>query len=195
MQKPKVLLLLSNGFEAFEAAVFTDILGWSSEDNGPQVEIISCGIKPLLRCTWGFSVQPDLLLSEVNVADYDALAIPGGFETAGFYTDAYSPEFATIINAFAQQNKWIATICVAALALGHAGILKNRHATTYQLNPLRLEQLAAFGANLQPGQIVIDDKIITSSNPATATEVAFTLLEKVTTAENRHRVSRLMGFS
>lgn len=32
-------------------------------------------------------------VSEVNIDEFDALAIPGGFEEAGFYEDAYGEDF------------------------------------------------------------------------------------------------------
>ncbi len=32
-------------------------------------------------------------VSEVNIDEFDALAVPGGFEEAEFYEDAYSEDF------------------------------------------------------------------------------------------------------
>ncbi|MFH2132175.1 MAG: DJ-1 family protein, partial [bacterium] len=42
--------------------------------------------------------------------------------------------------------------------------------------------------------IVQDGNIITSTSPATALEVAFLLVEKVTTAENADKIRQMMGF-
>ncbi|WP_289140609.1 DJ-1/PfpI family protein [uncultured Brevibacillus sp.] len=90
----------------------------------------------------------------------------------------------------------IASICVGALPLGKSGILQGRNATTYNLNnQLRQKQLAAMGATVIPDQsIVIDNNIITSYNPSTAFDVAFNLLESLTSRENTDNVKRLMGF-
>jgi 4-methyl-5(b-hydroxyethyl)-thiazole monophosphate biosynthesis len=52
-----------------------------------------------------------------------------------------------------------------------------------------------MGANLIPDQpVVIDKNIITSFNPSTSFDVAFTLLEALTSTENANNVKRLMGF-
>ncbi|WP_235615640.1 hypothetical protein [Brevibacillus reuszeri] len=52
-----------------------------------------------------------------------------------------------------------------------------------------------MGATVIPDQsIVIDNNIITSYNPSTAFDVAFNLLESLTSRENTDNVKRLMGF-
>lgn len=191
----KVLLLLANGFEEYEASVFTDVLGWSRVFGNTPVKVVTAGMRPQLKCTWNFTVIPEKLLSEINVDEYDALAIPGGFEKAGFYEDAYSEDFLEIIREFHKKNKIIASICVAALPLGKSGILKGRKATTYHLlDGKRRRELAEFGAKVLNKDVVIDENIITSSSPATAIDVAFTLLELLTDKENCDKVRRFMGF-
>ena len=47
----------------------------------------------------------DFLIDEVNVLEFDALAIPGGFEEYGFYKNAYDDAFLGIIREFKKQNK------------------------------------------------------------------------------------------
>lgn len=109
------------------------------------------------------------------MADFDALAIPGGFAEAGFYTDAFAPKFLDVIRHFDGKNKPIAAICVAALSLGKSGVLKNRRATTYAFpNNPRQAQLRQMGVNVQPNaRIVRDGNIITSSSPETASTSLF----------------------
>ena len=191
----KVLLLLAQGFEEFEASVFTDVLGWSRDIGDTPVFVTTTGRRPKIKCTWNFTIIPEIDMNKVNTEDYDALAIPGGFEEAGFYEDAYHDDFLNIIRKFNDSNKIIASICVGALPLGKSGILKNRKATTYHLgNGLRRKQLAGFGANIQETSIVVDENIITSTSPATALDVAFLLLEMLTTKENLLKIKTAMGF-
>jgi len=194
LKTKKVLLLLANGFEAFEASVFTDVLGWNKLEGDGSTEVITCGIHKQLKCTWNFVVKPESLLSEIDVNMFDALAIPGGFEEAGFYVDAFSEEFLSLIQAFDRADKIIASICVGALPIGKSGVLNGRKGTTYHLNKLRQQQLTAFGVQVVNQPIVIDKNIITSSSPATALDVAFKLLELLTSSENCKEVKRLMGF-
>lgn len=195
MNIKKTLLLLANGFEAYEASVFTDVLDWNMEEGDGSTKLVTCGLKEKLTCTGGLTVLPELLASEVDVTKFDALAIPGGYESKGFYVDAYSDDFLSIIQKFDQAKKIIATICVGALPVGKSGVLCGRRGTTYHLNNgYRQMQLASFGVNVINQPIVIDDNIITSSSPATALDVAFKLLELLTSPENTQRIKHLMGF-
>ncbi|MBP2626384.1 MAG: inhA [Firmicutes bacterium] len=194
LRTKRVLLLLANGFEAFEASVFTDVLGWNKLEGDGSTDVITCGIHKKLKCTWNLIVTPEIHLSQIDVDMFDALAIPGGFEEAGFYADAFSEEFLSLIQEFDRAGKIIASICVGALPIGKSGVLIGRKGTTYHLNELRQQQLTAFGVEVVNQPIVIDRNIITSSSPATALDVAFKLLEMLTSSENCREVKRLMGF-
>ncbi|MBU5308364.1 DJ-1/PfpI family protein [Clostridioides mangenotii] len=190
----KVLLLLANGFEAVEASVFTDVIGWNKLEGDGTTDLITAGMRENLKCTWNFTVIPEMHISEVNIDEFDALAIPGGFEEAGFYEDAYSEEFLNIIRKFDRAGKIIASICVGALPIGKSGVLVGRNATTYNFGK-RQKQLSEFGANVLGDEpIVVDKNIITSYNPSTAFDVAFNLLEILTSKENCVNVKKLMGF-
>ncbi|GIN93740.1 hypothetical protein J22TS1_47910 [Siminovitchia terrae] len=141
----KVLLLLANGFEAVEASVFTDVIGWNRLSGDGSTQLVTVGTRDKLECTFNFTVIPEMTLDEVDVDDFDALAIPGGFEEAGFYQDAYSEEFLDIIRKFDQNKKMIASICVASLPVAKSGVLNGRKATSYNLNEgIRQKQLAPY---------------------------------------------------
>ncbi|MBK3493834.1 DJ-1/PfpI family protein [Viridibacillus sp. YIM B01967] len=191
----KVLLLLADGFEAVEASVFTDVLGWNKWEGDGSTEVVTVGLREKLTCTWNFTVVPEKTIDEILLEEYDALAIPGGFEEAGFYDDAFSEPFLNVIRYFHEKQKPIASICVASLTLGKSGILEGRNATTYNHpTSIRKEQLKNFGANVKDERIVRDGHIITSSNPGTAFDVAFVLLEMLTSKENVNHVKDHMGF-
>jgi 4-methyl-5(b-hydroxyethyl)-thiazole monophosphate biosynthesis len=192
----KVCLLLANGFEAVEASVFTDVIGWNNSEGDGTTELVTVGARDTLKCTWNFTVTPEMNIKDLNVDDFHALAIPGGFEEAGFYEDAYSEDFLRVIREFDRQGKMIASICVGSLPIGKSGVLNGRKGTSYNLNDgKRQKELAQFGVNVVPAKpIVIDKNIITSYNPATAFDVAFTLLELLTSKENTDNVKKLMGF-
>lgn len=189
----KVLLLLADGFEPLEAAGFTDVLGWANIDGDEPIELVSAGLRPRLRATFGFSVMPDALVSELDLDSFDALAVPGGFAKAGFYEDALSDEFLAVIRHFESRGKMVASVCVASLALGAAGILRGRRATTYhQVGGKRRAQLEGYGAQFIDEAIVIDGTLITSTGPGTAIEVAFALLRDLTSKAVADRIRALM---
>jgi len=187
----RVLLLLANGFEIYEASVFIDVIGWNLIDGDGTTELVSCGINKETKSAFNHRFIVDYLIDEINVSDFDALAIPGGFESFGFYKEAYDERFLNLIREFKNQNKIIATICVAALSLGKSGILNNKNGTTYTT---RHDKLREFGVNVINKPIVFENNVITSWNPSTAVDVALILLEHLTTKNNADKIRQLMGF-
>lgn len=189
----RILLLLANGFEPLEAAGFTDVFGWANIDGEERMDLVSVGLSSPLKATFGFSVIPDQILADVDLNNFDAIAIPGGFEGAGFYKDAYADEFLNAIRHFEAAGKPVATVCVASLSLGKAGLIKDRRATIYhQIGGTRKEELEAFGANFVDEAIVKDGNLITSTGPGTGVEVAFELLTDLTSEENTRHIRALM---
>lgn len=191
----KVLLLCLKAFEMMEVSPFIDVFGWARDDFGCNINIVTCGFKKRVVSTFGISMEVDKLLAEVDINDYDALAIPGGFEEYGFYDEAYHADTLHLIQAFYQAKKPIASVCVAAFPLAKSGILKGRKATTYHLRDgFKREELREFGVELGNHWIEIDDFIITSSCPKTAPEVAFALLRMLTSEDKTNQVKNAMGF-
>jgi 4-methyl-5(b-hydroxyethyl)-thiazole monophosphate biosynthesis len=189
----KVLLLLADGFETFEASVFIDVIGWNLVEGDGSTELFTCGLKKEIKSSFNQRFIVDYLISDITISSFDALAIPGGFELYGFYKDAYDDEFLDLIRGFKANNKMIASVCVGALPLGKSGILKDKKGTTYN-SVIRREALQSFGVQVINQPVVVDDDVITSWNPSTAMDVAFLLLEKLTTKVNADKIRQLMGF-
>ncbi len=191
----RVLLLIPKGAEVLETAVFFDVLGWASIEGTEPIEVVTVGLQREVRCTFGLRIVPDRLLADVGADDFDALAVPGGFEEFGFYEEAYADDVGSLIRAFAAQAKPIASICVGALPLGKSGVLEGKFATTYALSgDQRRRQLAAFGVDVEDTRVVRDGNVITSTCPATAPDVALLLLEILTDAANADHIRALMGY-
>jgi protein deglycase len=192
----KVLLFLAQGFEEYEAGVFTDVIGWSRVLGTEPVDMISTALRPEIKCKWNLIVRPEIEFDKINPKDYDALAIPGGFEDAGFYEDVYDERFLNLIREFDKEGKIIAAVCAAAMPVGKSGVLKDRNATTYDLcDGFRRKQLIDFGVNVLDKHVVVDKNIITSTGPATGLEVAFTLLEMLTSKKNVDEIKIHMRFT
>lgn len=191
----RVLLFCAKGFETIEFSAFVDVMGWARNDYHCPVYADTCGFTKTVISTFNIPVLMDKTIDEIAVDDYDALAIPGGFEEFGFYEEAYDVRFLNLIRAFNEQEKPIASICVAALPLGKSGVLTNRKATTYHLNDgYRQKQLAEFGVNVVNERVVVDNNIITSYCPETAPDVAFELLKKLCGNDRMLVVKRAMGY-
>lgn len=190
----KVLLLLAEGFEVFEASVFIDVIGWNNEYGDKSTQLFTCALRKEIKSTFNQRFIVDYCIDEIDVDEFDAIAIPGGFEVYGFYNDASDDSFLELIKSFKAKDKIVASICVGALPVAKSGILQGKNGTTYDSDERR-KSLAECGVNVIHEPIVQDDNIITSWNPSTAINVALLLLELLTTTENASHIRKIMGFN
>lgn len=195
MQTKRVLVFLAKAFETMEFSVFIDVLGWARVDYGHPLWVDTCGFTEKVISTFDVPVLVDKTLAEINVDDYDALAIPGGFGEFGFYEEAYDERFLALIREFDAQGKIIAAICSGGMPVGKSGVLTNRKGTTYHLKDGQWQKkLASFGVNVVNEPVVVDGNIITSYCPETAPRVAFELLKMLTSEEEMTVIKQAMGF-
>lgn len=186
-------MLLGKGVEPLEMSAFTDVFGWASILGEESIELLDVGLSSEIETTFGLRINPNFLLTDIDLDGFDALAIPGGFEPSGFYEDALSEPFLDVIRYFSDNDRPIASVCVSSIALGHAGILKNKKATTYhQVGGKRKQQLEKTGARFIDKPIVTDGNCITSTGPGTALDVAFELLRLLTNDANTENIRRRM---
>jgi len=187
----KIAIFLFEGAELFEIASFTDVFGWNcivglKEFRDIKVETIS--YKESIKCTWGGSLKVEKLITEENVEnffDYDALIIPGGFGKANFFKDNDNEIFKELIKYFVENNKIIVAICSAVINLLETTYIKDKKVTTYLLDNKRyFNQLKNYNIIPIEEEIVIDDNLLTCSGPGNALDLAFRLLEKMTSKEN-----------
>ncbi len=191
----RVLLFLAMGFEEVEAAAFTDVLGWTwSVDDVNPVEVVVTGLHEEIRAAHSLVVKPQYLLDELDLSRFSALALPGGYHDRGF-TEAYSQEVLEAIRTVYGNGGIIATVCVAARPVAAAGLLRGKRATTYPLDDGKhVRFLAEHGAEVVERDVVVSDRIITSTGPATAFSVAFRLLEMFNGREDVVKVKKAMMF-
>ena len=102
----------------------------------------------------------DRRVSDVAVADYDALVLPGGVANPdALRTD---DEAVSFIRDFVDSGKPVAAICHAAWTLVEAGSVKGRRLTSW--SSLRTDILNA-GGDWVDDDLVIDGNLITSRKP------------------------------
>ncbi len=167
----KVLLLLADGFEPLEAAGFTDVFGWAALEGNEPIELVSASFKPVLRSTFGLRVMPQAQVSE----------------------EALSEPFLAVIRHFNARDREIASVCVASLALGAAGVIAGRRATIYhQVGGKRKDQLEQYGALFVDQAVVEDGRLISSTGPGTSVEVALRLLANLTSPQNAAHIRAKM---
>jgi len=127
----------------------------------------------------GGEVEIDLLVSEINPADFDAIVFIGGPGALKYLDneDSYQLAKETI-----SQNKVLAAICISPVILAKAGVISGKKATVWS-NPLdksAIKILENNGAIYQDESVVVDEKIITGNGPAAAEEFGETIIGVLT---------------
>lgn len=187
----KIAVFLFEGAELFEVATFTDIFGWNNvvglkEFRDIKLETIS--YKESIKCTWGGELKAEKIITEDNMEnffDYDVIVVPGGFGKANFFKEKDNEIFKKLIKYFSENNKIIVAICSAVINLLETTYIKDKKVTTYLLDNKRyFNQLKNYNIIPVEEEIIIDDNLLTCSGPGNALELAFKLLEKLTSKEN-----------
>ncbi len=193
----QILLLISQGAEILEVSPFVDIFGWNNIVGKKNTFLKTAAFHSIISNTWNLKIIPEINLEteKIDIDNYDALIIPGGFGFKGFFEDMKKSDFKNLLVEFNQKNKLIIGVCTGVIPLGEAGILKDKKATTYLYdNDRYFKQLEKYGAIPIREEIVKDGNIITCSAPKNAIEVCFLLLELFTSKENVKKVKYNMGF-
>jgi len=127
----------------------------------------------------GGEVQVNLLASEVNIAEFDAVVFIGG---AGMGKSLDNPDFQKIAQDAAAADKVLGAICIAPALLAKAGVLKGKKATVWSsaMDKSAVKILEEGGAQYLAEDAVTDGKLITASGPPAAKQFGETLLELLT---------------
>jgi protease I len=177
IKQAKILIMATDGFEQSELLVPQEKLtevGATVEVAAPKSRQKSGKIYGWNENDWGKTVSVDKDLEEVNVADYDALVLPGGqINPDKLRLEAKAIE---IIRGFLDSGKVVAAICHAPWLLIEAGAVKGRHVTSYK--SIKTDMVNA-GGDWRDEAVVTDQGIITSRSPADLEPFVAKIIEEV----------------
>jgi len=168
---PKIIIIISNGFEEIETISIIDVCRRANID----VNIVA--IENILTSgTNNITIKADFLIKDIKNNDYDMIVLPGGLPNA--YTLAQNIQVQNLLKQMKKSNKKIAAICAAPYALHTAGVL-NKNYTCY---PSFEEKIRLDGYH-NDKDVIIDENILTSRGPATAMSFALELVRVLTSEE------------
>jgi protease I len=104
----------------------------------------------------GYTWDADLAFSDVDPADYVALVVPGGRAPEYIRNDA---DVQRIIRHFFDDEKPVAQLCHAPLALAAAGVLEGRRTAAY---PALEPDVTAAGAEFVDGAGIVDGTMVSA---------------------------------
>ncbi len=131
------------------------------EKSGAQISVASSERSPAMGM-FGLRVEPDILLDEADIKDFDAVIFVGGSGASEFWHDPQAHEIAqTIVKA----DKVLGAICIAPVTLANAGVLTSKKATVW---PSEAGKLTAKGVYYTTSKVEVDGKIITADGPEAA---------------------------
>jgi 4-methyl-5(b-hydroxyethyl)-thiazole monophosphate biosynthesis len=163
---PSVCVPLAVGFEELEAITIIDVL------RRAEVDVTTLAVASdslLVRGSHEIEVRADQLLAAGLETAWDMVILPGGLPGATNLRD--NPEVQQLIKTQHERGGRLAAICAAPIALGKAGVLAGKKATSY---PGFEGELA--GATCVSDRVVTDGKLVTSRGPGTALDFALELV-------------------
>lgn len=142
---------------------------------GYQVKIASSSLGQASGKLGG-SLEVDVALSELDVANFDAVVFVGGPGAQEYVDDAQAHKVA---QDTVSQDKVLAAVCIAPEILAKAGALEGKKATVWSSDVDRspIKVLEDGGAEYIDQNVVQDGKIITANGPAAAKEFGQTIVE------------------
>ena len=142
------------------------------EKSGLEVVIASDSLETA-QGMLGAKIKPDLLVKNINIADYDALVFVGGSGASIYWQDPTAHKLAK--DAYA-SNKIVAAICIAPVTLANAGILKDKRATVWESEA---GQLKGKGANYTGNPVEKEGNVITAAGPFAAKQFGNELVQSL----------------
>lgn len=155
-----IAFLLDTDFEQVEYTKPKQLL----EAKGHQTTLITTQeqkqVRGLNHTDPADTFTADLLIGEANVADFDALVLPGG----GANADAlrFNKDAQAMVEAFYKASKPVAAICHAPWIFVDTNIAQGKKLTAYKTIACDLKNA---GAQFEDTSVVVDGNLITSRQP------------------------------
>ena len=162
-----IVFLLFDGITQLD---FTGPAQFLARMPGAIVHTAAKQVKPI-ETDSGFAILPNTDFTDCPQADL--LCVPGGFGTKDVISD---PETLRFLRDQAEGSRYITSVCTGSLALGAAGLLKGKRATSHWAYTALLEK---FGATFDKARVVKDGNVITAGGVTSGIDFALTVIAEI----------------
>ena len=138
---------------------------------GAEVSFVASSTGPVTADVGTPALVPDLTFGELPTPDI--VVVPGGPDREDIATN---PALRAWLLGAAPEATWITSVCTGAYALGGAGLLQGRRATTHWR---ALDGLAAFGATPVSERVVEDGNVMTAAGVSAGIDMGLTLAARL----------------
>ena len=175
--KKAVMIVASEDFRDEEYFEPKEVL----ENRGVEIKTASDKVG-MAKGAGGKQTKVDLLVSDVNSSEFDAVIFIGGPGALAHLDNEFSYNLA---KSAVEQKKILAAICISPVILAKAGVLKEKQATVWSspLDRSSIEILKENGAKYNSKAVVVDGKIITANGPSAAKQFGEKIVEKLIEGE------------
>lgn len=170
--KPEIAVLTGEGFHDGEAYMPMGYL----MNRGAEVTVIGPEEELVTAYNSDFTIYIERAIQDVDVADFDALIIPGGQAPDALREHEDVVDFA---RDFYNSGKVVAAICHGPQVLITAGVMDGVTSTGFEGIKDELEEA---GANYVDESVVIHENLITSRTPPDLYEFSAAIEEEVLVA-------------
>ena len=155
LTEKRVVVLVEDQYEDMEA--WYPILRLREE--GATVVVVGPERDHIYLSKHGYPLKSDFAAGEVDIRNFDALVIPGGYAPDLMRRH---PEMVQLVARAYDMDKIVAAICHAGWMLTSAEILDGKKVTGFFSIK---DDLVHAGAKFVDREVVIDGNLITSRNP------------------------------
>lgn len=171
-----IVFLLFDGITQLD---FTGPAQVLSRIPGAVVHTAARELKPI-RTDSGFAILPSTGFGDCPQADL--LCVPGGFGTREVIQDKATLQFLRDQAAAAQ---YVTSVCTGSLALGAAGLLEGKRATSHWAYTDLLEK---FGARHEKARVVRDGNVITAGGVTSGIDFALSVVAEIAGQERAESI-------
>jgi protease I len=122
----------------------------------------------------GSSIKPDLSFNQINVGDYDAFILIGGFGAKEYLWDDL--KLGHLLKEASKKGKVVGAICLAPVILARAGLLSGQEATVHK-NKTTISEYNQHGVHYIPEEVVVLKKIVTGRGPSASKKFGVEILK------------------